>query len=338
VILPAALPAVWLSSPAELVRIACVGDGSSQSYSRTLGTILGKGYRVESFGDPAATVATFSGSLAFVRSQAFKPNIVVIDLGANDAAPSQWPKSANRFVPSYEHLIASFRRLPTHPKVFAALPPNGDSARAGDFSSRLLPLIDQAARESGVPVIDLNSDLDPALDFEADHVTPNSEGSALLARTVAESVQDPAARKRGWRVVSVDSQEDGEGPARNAIDGDPETFWHTNYSVHETRPPHEIVVDLGRAETIIGFRHLPRQDGGVNGRVRAFELYLSMDGSDWGEPALKGEIPNTSGWTKLRLSKPAQARYFRFRAHSEWNNGPWTSVAELDVEEAFPGP
>ena len=43
--------------------------------------------------------------------------------------------------------------------------------------------------------------------------------------------------------IHVDSQADGD-PAAKALDGDPGTFWHTRYGDGETRPPHEITVDL----------------------------------------------------------------------------------------------
>jgi len=69
----------------------------------------------------------------------------------------------------------------------------------------------------------------------------------------------------------------------------------------------------------------------TEGGVFAF----SADGKTWGAPALTGTIRNTSGWTTLKLTQPVDARYFKFRALSEWHGGPWTSAAELDVQRAL---
>ncbi|HWA83976.1 MAG TPA: discoidin domain-containing protein [Fimbriimonadaceae bacterium] len=344
----ATLAALLIVAP---VRVACIGasittgvgtqNPATQSYPAQLQRFLGPGYEVRGFGHSGATM-TRKGDLPywnvreFKEAQDFLPQLVVIYLGTNDARLINWEKSKNYFVPQYKEMISVFRSLASHPKVFVCLPVPNYEERKENIDNAVVPLVRQISREADAPLIDIYAPLqNPAL--FPDKLHPNAEGAQLIAEAIAEAIEDPVARKKNWRVVSVDSVEEGEGPARNAIDGDTYTYWHTNYSSHETKPPHEIVVDMGETDTIVGFRHLPRQDGGVNGRVRAFELYFSLDGKNWGAPALTGEIKNTADWTTLQLPEPVKARYFKFRALSEWNGGPWTSVGELDVRRA-PGP
>src|SRR5262249_55269567 len=71
--------------------------------------------------------------------------------------------------------------------------------------------------------------------------------------------------KQQFRVMSVDSQElVGEnGAATNAIDGNPATFWHSEWFQQTAPLPHTLVLDLGSQYQIDGFRYLPRQDGGA---------------------------------------------------------------------------
>jgi acyl-CoA thioesterase-1 len=332
------------------IKVACVGasitvgvgtlNPSIQSYPAQLQRMLGSTYQIGNFGHSGATLAR-TGDLPywsvaeFKAAQEFAPNIVVIQLGTNDARPMNWPKSKDVFVPQYKELVAYFRNLPSHPKVFACLPPPNFEERRENIDKAVVPLIKQAAREADATVIDFYTPLEGKTELFKDGLHPNEVGAGMLAEAVAEAIEDPVLRKKAWRVVSVDSEEADEGPARLAIDGDTYTYWHTNYSEKETKPPHEIVVDMGSNATLTGFRYLPRQDGGVNGRVRAFELYLSGDGKTWGTPVLTGEMKNSAAWTVLPFSQPAKARYFRFRALSEWNNGPWTSVAEFDVRRAI---
>jgi hypothetical protein len=179
------------------------------------------------------------------------------------------------------------------------------------------PLTRQVARELGYKVIDLSS-------------------APFFAEAVGEAIVDQRLEKKGWRLVSADSQQIDEGPAANAIDGRLETYWHTQYDPTTPKHPHEIVVDMGKSQSTSGFRYVPRQDGGVNGRVKGFAFYLSEDGVEWGAPVLKGEIPNTNKPTRLRFEKPMTARYFRFVATSEINGGPWTTAAEIDVLRSRP--
>ncbi|MCP4267941.1 MAG: discoidin domain-containing protein, partial [Candidatus Brocadiaceae bacterium] len=81
-----------------------------------------------------------------------------------------------------------------------------------------------------------------------------------------------------WSLWYVDSEEHlGEdGAAVNAFDGDINTFWHTQWVGGSPPTPHEIQIDLDGIYDIDGFYYLPRQDGGVNGRIGQYEFYVSM--------------------------------------------------------------
>lgn len=132
-------------------------------------------------------------------------------------------------------------------------------------------------------------------------------------------------------VKYFDSQEiTGEnGAAVNAVDGNPGTLWHTRWSPTADALPHEIQLDLGADRTVTGLTCLPRQDGGVNGRIGRYELYLSTDGTSWGTALTSGALADTAAPGTIRCS-PTTARYLRLRVLTEaGNRGPWTSAAEL---------
>src|SRR2546430_157190 len=83
------------------------------------------------------------------------------------------------------------------------------------------------------------------------------------------SVTLGAIPQQQMRIVSVDSQElVGEnGAATNAIDGNPATFWHTEWQQQTASLPNKLVLDLGSQYQVDGFRYLPRQDGSPNGMI-----------------------------------------------------------------------
>jgi signal transduction histidine kinase len=83
--------------------------------------------------------------------------------------------------------------------------------------------------------------------------------------------------RQGWRIVYADSEEHDreDGSAENAIDGNPATYWHTQWSSSSPNHPHHLVLDLGKSETIGGFRYLPRPgDGMVGGRIKDYRIYV----------------------------------------------------------------
>jgi len=139
--------------------------------------------------------------------------------------------------------------------------------------------------------------------------------------------------RKGWKVVRVDSEETaGEnGRGSNVLDGDGNTFWHTEWSAKSPKHPHEIVIDLGQPRKITGFRYLPRQGGTVNGRVKDYEFFVSDDPEKLGDPVAKGTFPNEGAEQQVKFKQARQGRYIGLKALSEVNGQPWTSVAELGI-------
>ncbi|MFE5256860.1 family 20 glycosylhydrolase [Streptomyces coelicoflavus] len=146
-----------------------------------------------------------------------------------------------------------------------------------------------------------------------------------------------ALPKSAMRVTSVDSEETAQEPgaATRALDDNPYTHWHTAYSPASDAPPHEITVDTGARHRLAGFRYLPRQDGGTNGRVGDYEFSVSDDGRTWRTVA-RGAFADDQT-EKQATFAPTTARHVRFRALSATNGGPFTSMAELTVLRAPAG-
>ena len=151
-------------------------------------------------------------------------------------------------------------------------------------------------------------------------------------RVVTVRSSSPVIPKTGWSLRYADSQElVGEnGAAANAFDGNVNTIWHTKWYGGSPAHPHEIQIDLGATYTIDGFRYLPRQDGGVNGRIGQYEFYVSADGVSWGSSVAVGGFVNDAGEKQVSFA-PLAGRYVRLRAISEVNGNPWTSMAEINV-------
>jgi photosystem II stability/assembly factor-like uncharacterized protein len=157
----------------------------------------------------------------------------------------------------------------------------------------------------------------------------------MVTTTTCPSIEDcsnPAELpKNQWSLLYVDSEElNYPGLATMSFDSDPETIWHTRWSTGNDPYPHEIQVDLGGLYKIYKFTYLNRQDG-ENGRIRAFELYISEDNVDWGEPVMTGEFVNTAAPQTLEFPEGIVGRYWRLVGLSEVNGNPWASAAEFTM-------
>jgi beta-galactosidase len=79
----------------------------------------------------------------------------------------------------------------------------------------------------------------------------------------------------GWTVAYVDSEERTaeDGSAENAIDGQTANFWHSEWKNASPNHPHRLILNLGGAQTISGFRYVPRQ-GENSGRIKDYRVLV----------------------------------------------------------------
>jgi HEAT repeat protein len=134
----------------------------------------------------------------------------------------------------------------------------------------------------------------------------------------------------GQMTASADSYSPDHPPSL-ALDGEPNTFWHTEYVGATPGYPHEFVIDLGRQQTVGGLIYVPRNDGSSNGRVKGYEVYISRDGKEWGKPLARGTWANDAT-TKYAAVTPTAGRFVKLRGLSEVAGQPFMSAAEIAVD------
>jgi hypothetical protein len=128
----------------------------------------------------------------------------------------------------------------------------------------------------------------------------------------AAALTIPAPVLDGAAVHGFSSQEtvNESAPASAAVDGNPQTFWHSMW--HQSPgalAPHYIALVLPRVALVSGLYYLPRQDGGENGHVLTWQAESSMDGLTW-EPWAEGTWANNAQAKHADLPL-RQARYLR---------------------------
>ncbi len=163
---------------------------------------------------------------------------------------------------------------------------------------------------------------------------PRKRGPARKGRKVNTLPKKGLLPNRGWKVLRASSESKGNGKlAKNAIDGDPRTWWHSNFAGGPEKHPHELVIDLGKTESIGGCVFLARQDGSWNGVIGQCEVYVSESATNFGAAATQTGLRKVATAQNVRFEKTVRGRYVRIRILSEINGGPWGSLAELGFLE-----
>jgi alpha-L-fucosidase len=130
--------------------------------------------------------------------------------------------------------------------------------------------------------------------------------------------------RKSWKLVGIEDEK-----ANAVLDGDPSAVWHQDRG---KKMPVDLVIDLGKEETLNGFRYLPDQGLWNPGIITHYQFYISNDNIEW-RLVDAGEFPNIKNnplWQSNNFL-PVKARYIKLRALRNTDNNDETGYAEVDV-------
>ena len=151
-----------------------------------------------------------------------------------------------------------------------------------------------------------------------------AELNPVITKTVGEY---PANAFFSINYVSSDLPEGGA--ARNVLDGNPDTYWHTMRGVTVASYPHDIRINLGGERHLKGITYRGAAVEGTH--VKDYEVYVSQDGNSWGTPVARGTFEKNSDLQRVLFFSPARARYIRLVALSSHDGGDFAAVSEIDI-------
>lgn len=137
--------------------------------------------------------------------------------------------------------------------------------------------------------------------------------------------------RTGW-TATADSYQTGNEPAK-VLDGNANSFWHTQYTPTTAALPHTLTIDMKTARYVNGLSYQPRQDGSPNGNIGQHKIYCSTDGNNFGAALVIGTYRN-DGQTKTSVFPASNCRYIRLTSQTEVNGKPWSSAAEINILSA----
>jgi hypothetical protein len=121
------------------------------------------------------------------------------------------------------------------------------------------------------------------------------------------------------------SSEEAGFEARRAIDGDPQTLWHSEFGNRKPELPHELVLEFPAVVESSGIVLTPRADGSSNGNPKRIAV-LGADGKLLVDATL--DPANTSH--VIRFREPASGKRLTLQ-FIDTQTPPFASLAEVDL-------
>jgi uncharacterized protein len=136
----------------------------------------------------------------------------------------------------------------------------------------------------------------------------------LAAKKIKELVLNQSLKAQASR---------NSGNAKNAIDGNPDTRWDTAETM---RPGQWFVLDLGAESVVRGLTLDARKSS--NDYPRGYEVYVSFDGGNWGQPVVSGK--DAKPLTEITFERPVRTRFIKIVQTGSSDSWHW-SIHELTL-------
>lgn len=196
----------------KTIRIACIGNSitygafipnrEKNSYPAQLSSLLGSDYDVKNFGVGGSTLLS-KGDKPYIYSDSyqqvlkFRPNIILIKLGTNDAKLQNW-KYKDDFIGDYQHLIQQLQKLDSQPRIILLTPvrcflEKGSAIDESLITHQIRAKVEEVAWKSNLEIINLfnlfgdkwKQHLFP------DRLHPSSIGAGMIAEKIYDYLVTP---------------------------------------------------------------------------------------------------------------------------------------------------
>lgn len=143
-------------------------------------------------------------------------------------------------------------------------------------------------------------------------------------KSSAATVEEFGLPRKDWKIEGIEDEK-----VYRILDGNLSTAWRHG---DETKLPVDLVIDLGAALKLSGFKYYPEQNSWQPSTITHYELSVSTDGKNW-KKASEGEFSNIKNnplW-QTKQFEAVPARYIKLRALKNTENNTRIGYAEVDV-------
>lgn len=189
---------------------------------------------------------------------------------------------------------------------------------SGTKTSELPVLIDGKGLEPGEYMLPVRMAKASLFDVSQNSVVP------LVIRVFGKRLD-----RAGWSITANTEEKSGEGAgngiAKCVLDGDLNTFWHSQWSGGSVALPHELVIDVKKTVTFSNIGLQQRQHSDYRD-VKAGVFYVSSDNENWVEVGSFNMEKILE--EQIFFIHPTKGRYFKVLITESNRNGS-SSLSEL---------
>lgn len=136
------------------------------------------------------------------------------------------------------------------------------------------------------------------------------------------SEEDFEISRKMWKIL-----ESNDKNVSRVLDGNNYTSWQKG------KAPTDLIIDLGKTETLMGFRYLPDQNWWAEASIiTEYQFFVSENNIDW-KLISDGEfsnIKNNPTW-QVKTFNPLTARYIKLKALKTVGENTNAGIAEIDI-------
>lgn len=121
-------------------------------------------------------------------------------------------------------------------------------------------------------------------------------------------------------------------------DGSHRTFWHTQFKPILAKGPHYVILENPEGASIEGLNYAAWTGGNGNGQVERYSIFLSDNGTTWGEPVVEGRLETRlANEQPILFPKPTQLPFIKFLITDaiSMDDQSIASIGKLDVMSAW---
>lgn len=165
-----------------------------------------------------------------------------------------------------------------------------------------------------------------------------AQRKALADGTEATTTETPVIYDRSDWTITADgwNADNGTGKVEAIIDGNTNTYWHSDYTNNNQDMPHWFMVDMKKAQKVGAVGIVTRQAAvGVNGHIKDYEIWTGTDANSLTKQT-EGTLTYSLDEEWINLPQQVDAQYVKVVIKSAQNGRKFACCAEFRVASANP--